>query len=87
MAKAIDCELNGQVLSVAEAKRHKDEATRSGATYPDFVCRECGELVQPHNEGSTGQGPHFEHRRGTVSPNCSRRQSRRYRPIPPAKRR
>jgi hypothetical protein len=76
MAKATDCELNGRVIGVAEAKRLKEETTRRGAPYPEFVCRECGELVQPHNEGTTGQGPHFEHRRGTVSPNCSRRSSR-----------
>ncbi len=76
MPKAIDCELDGRVIDITEALSLRDESDRQGGLYSNFICLECGELVQPHNEGTTGQGPHFEHRRGTVSPNCSRRSSR-----------
>jgi hypothetical protein len=76
MAKATKCEYNDRVIDVAEAKRIKEEASRRRLPYPTFLCLECRKLVQPHNEGSTGQGAHFEHRRGTVSPGCSRRSSK-----------
>ncbi len=81
MAKATECKYKGRVIDVAEAKRLKEEASSRRQPYPTFLCLECGELVQPHKKGSTGQGAHFEHRRRDKSeskpiPKCSRRSSR-----------
>jgi len=73
MAKATNCELEGGTVYIKDALRLRDEAVKRRRPYPGFSCVECGELVQPHNKSTTGAGPHFEHRRRTKSPNCSRR--------------
>lgn len=73
MATATTCELEGRTIGIEKARRLRDDAKRRGKPYPKFSCRECSEYVQPHKAGTTGQGPHFEHRQGTHSPNCSLR--------------
>jgi hypothetical protein len=65
------CELDGKILYVSEALDLRDRAGRR--RYPAFKCIECGELVQPMG----GQLQRFEHRRGTDSPNCSKRSKKR----------
>ena len=76
MAKATSCELGGRKVDIEEGLQLRDEAVRCRKPYPEFCCRECGECVQPQKEGTTGQVAHYEHRRGTVSPNCSLRSKR-----------
>ncbi len=68
MPKATTCELDGQIVGIEEALRLRDEAPRR-RPYPEFRCRECGELVRPHKRGTTGQSAHFEHR--IRNPRCS----------------
>ncbi len=69
MPKAITCELNGQVIGVDQALQIRERYVKGSRPYPEFRCRECGELVRPHKTGTTGQAAHFEHR--SRNPNCS----------------
>lgn len=63
MPKATRCKLNGRVIDVEEAAALRDRK-------PSIVfdCIRCGERVQPHNRGTTGQAAHFEHRK--ANPDC-----------------
>lgn len=69
MPRATTCELDGQIIGVEEALRLRDEAAGRRGPYPEFSCRECGEPVRPHKEGTTGQAAHFEHKKR--NPGCS----------------
>ncbi len=69
MARATTCDMNRREIAIDEALRLRDDAVIRRRPYPEFCCRECGEYVRPHREGTTGQGAHFEHRRR--SPGCS----------------
>jgi hypothetical protein len=69
MARATDCELNGQVIDVDKALELRDQARASGQPGADFRCVECGEPVRPHNEGSQGSA-HVEHHSRNAS--CGR---------------
>lgn len=69
MPKATTCELDGRIIGVEEAMQLRDEAKKRLRPYPQFHCRECGEDVKPHEEGTTGQAAHFEHWRKNL--NCS----------------
>jgi hypothetical protein len=76
MPKATTCNLAGQIIEIEEGLQLRDDAVENGGPYPEFRCCECGEFVQPQQEGTTGQRAHYEHRRGTVSPECLLRSRR-----------
>ena len=64
MPKATMCNLDGRLIGITDAL-----LLRKARNAAMFRCRDCGEQVRPHREGTTGQAAHFEHQ--TKNPKCA----------------
>ena len=70
MPAATYCIFNNKLITVNQAVEKRTLAEKNKNPAPVFLCKECGEKVTPLIQSSTGAIAHFEHNRGTKSPNC-----------------
>jgi len=73
MPAAIDCIFNNKLITVNEAVKERTLAEKNKKTAPVFLCKECRKKVTALKQSSSGAIAHFEHNRGTNSPNCTYR--------------
>lgn len=78
MPLATDCMYQGCLIGLEEAIRIKN-AWRRGLERPVFTCKECGNIVTPHQDVN-GHTPHIEHRRRNPSCSLSNKQRNSKRP-------
>lgn len=60
MPRATTCILNGNETTVEEALWLRDLGATQKQPRLDFRCKNCGEPVKPHKNGTHGAA-HFEH--------------------------
>lgn len=60
MARANECNSNGEVISVEKALEIRDAVPTGKRNLLSFQCVECGRAVRPHKAGGSGAA-HFEH--------------------------
>lgn len=66
MVRAVSALLDGEAVTVARAVTLRDGWRQRNQPLQDFLCTECGGLVDPHRQGP-GSPAHFEHRDRTAS--------------------
>jgi len=59
MPQSVHCMYGGRRIGIEEALELRRRRGRRESL--KFYCEECGKPVRPHQLGSTGQAPHFEH--------------------------
>ena len=70
MPAATDCIFNNKLITVNQAVKKRNLAKKNKSSAPVFLCKGCREEVTALKQSSSGAIAHFEHNRGTNSPNC-----------------
>jgi hypothetical protein len=60
MARASECMMDGEVISVEKALTIRDATPSARRKSLGFECMECGKPIRPHKAGGNGAA-HFEH--------------------------
>lgn len=76
MPAAIKCIFKNNVININQAVTERNRAKNSNNSAPVFLCIGCREEVTALKRSSSGAVAHFEHKRGTNSPNCEYRNHR-----------